>query len=88
MKEWLNEKDLAKLGLTQKGLERLNEIGALPPIVDRGGRKGILTKDFAELFAHLGASFWAMRRVVEMDEAKKAAYAESLAEVGAVKEVA
>ena len=78
VKDWFSEKDLTKLGLTQRGLERLAEIGALPEIVHRGGKPGILVKDFASLFEHLGASFYALRMAVLEEQARKDAYGEVL----------
>jgi hypothetical protein len=61
MKNYLNDKDLAKMGITQGCIDALAKVGALPDLIDTTDGKAIPLTEFGALFVHLAMSFCMIR---------------------------
>lgn len=62
MKNYLNDKDLAKMGITQGCIDALQRVGALPDLIDTTDGKAIPLAEFGALFEHLAMSFCMIRQ--------------------------
>lgn len=71
MKNFLSDKDLAQMGITQGCIDALASVGALPDLIETTEGLAIPLAEFGALFEHIAMSFCMVRSTLLRNERAK-----------------
>ena len=71
MKNFLSDKDLAAMGISQGCIDALAKVGALPDLIETTEGLAIPIQEFGALFEHIAMSFYVVRSTLMRNERAK-----------------